>query len=194
MRKPRVFSEPRALSVGLLGAALAALLAAGCSGWNVRTDYSQNVDLARYRTYAWVAPSPGSAAAAVMHSLSGQRARAAVERTLAEKGIMPAASGQRPDFYVALRGRQRERLASTWGYADYPYWGGGYDWAGGGYISPEVYSYTEGTLVIDFIDAQTRNVIWRGTATRVLDNPDNPKVDVDSAVRKMLAEYPVPRA
>ena len=51
----------------------------------------------------------------------------------------------------------------------------------------------EGTLIIDMIDASTKQLVWRGSATGVLDeNPSPEKVtqNVNNAVAAILAQYP----
>ncbi len=54
-----------------------------------------------------------------------------------------------------------------------------------------VYQYTEGTLVVDFVDPTTERVLWRGTATGVVHHPQNPDLNkVAKAVDKLMSHYP----
>lgn len=60
--------------------------------------------------------------------------------------------------------------------------------------STRVIEYEAGTLVIDFVDAHTNRVIWRGWAQNsiedVLDNRDRMARRIDEAVRRMLDQFP----
>jgi hypothetical protein len=66
---------------------------------------------------------------------------------------------------------------------------------GGPYYRGGVYSYyyQEGTLVLDFIDAESKKLIWRGTAKAYLEKEQTPEeLDkiVNEAVEKILMNFP----
>ena len=65
-----------------------------------------------------------------------------------------------PDFRVAVHFGSREKVQVTdWGYGYAPsrrYYGGG---------GVDVYTYTEGTLILDVVDATSEQLLWRGSAT-----------------------------
>ena len=57
--------------------------------------------------------------------------------------------------------------------------------------------YEEGTLLIDFVDARTKQLIWRGWAVGVIENvgiiasdPEKAEKKISSAVRKILEHFP----
>ena len=54
----------------------------------------------------------------------------------------------------------------------------------------EVNQYTDGTLILDFVDAQSKKLFWRGTATDTLTTPEQVPNVVDGAVRRLLEQYP----
>src|SRR5579872_3634614 len=63
-----------------------------------------------------------------------------------------------PDFTVAYYASHRERLnVMLW---DYGYPGRWDRWYGPGPV--EVQPYTEGTVIIDVVDAHTKELLWRG--------------------------------
>jgi hypothetical protein len=65
---------------------------------------------------------------------------------------------------------------------------GGWAWDG---PDVTVRQYTEGTLVVDFVDPATHQALWRGTAVGVVKNPDNPNPDkVAKAVDKLMNRLP----
>jgi hypothetical protein len=50
-----------------------------------------------------------------------------------------------------------------------------------------------GTLIVDLIDAQKKEMVWRGTATKTLDpsaSPEEKQAHLNEAVQKMLENYP----
>jgi hypothetical protein len=56
-----------------------------------------------------------------------------------------------------------------------------------------VIRYTEGTLIVDFVDAKTSTSIWRGTATGTIGSAQRNQQKIQETIRKMLATIP-PRA
>jgi hypothetical protein len=59
-----------------------------------------------------------------------------------------------------------------------------------------VQEYEEGTLVLDFVDADTKGLVWRGVATDALDahaTPEDRGKQIQEAVTKILAKYPPAR-
>ena len=74
-------------------------------------------------------------------------------------------------------------------------WGYGYSpegryWGRGGF---SVYQYEEGTLVLDLIDAKSRDLIWRGAAkadVEVATTPEKRDKLIQAAVHKILENFP----
>ena len=83
-------------------------------------------------------------------------------------------------------------------YTDWGY-GGGYSYRYGGYYHlwpsypisyAQVTRYTEGTLIVDFVDAKTATSIWRGTATGTVGSAQSNQQKIREAIRKMLETIP----
>jgi hypothetical protein len=168
-------------------AAVVPLLAAGCI--SVSAQKAAGVNLHTFRTFAFKEPPPAdSKQVAFDRSPAGQTIRNQVTNDLRNKGLVEAAPGQQPDLLIAYHSRLRREWEYTdWGYG--PGWGLGW---GGYYGSPMLTSYLEGTIIIDFLDPRTHTVVWRGTASAVVDNPDNPDTSrVSKAVDKVIKKYPV---
>lgn len=179
--------------VKILGLALVAVLTvglAGCSSLTVNYDYDTNVDWAKYKTYAWLGSgggADGDAAANPMSSgLIDQRIRSSVEWEMEQRQIKP--SDDADCFVVYHTGAQDKIQVTDWGYrySDY-YWG-----YGGRQV--DVYQYTEGTLVIDIIDAETKNMVWRGVGQGVIDQtqrtPEEVQERIDGVVNKIMESFP----
>jgi hypothetical protein len=166
--------------VGRIWAA-ALLCAVGCAGVTTTASMAPATPVERYRTYGWFKAPSGAP-----ESLAEQEMRAALERSLAQKGLTPATNGP-PDFLISYHSKQQQRVQVTPGYGYGWGYGWGYRWGG----FPDVTTYTEGTLVVDFIDPSTNQVFWRGTAQRVVEHPENPNPQhIDKAVAKLVNQYP----
>jgi hypothetical protein len=166
------------LGLGLLGAA-------ACSTLDVKTNYNPSANFAQYRTYAWLPVQDRSQAAQLfVGSPAEGRLKGDVAQALAKRGIVPAAQGQRPDFLISYHvGTEQKVNVTDWGYG----WG---PWMG-----PDVsaYSYTQGTLILDFVDPNTQQAFWRGYASDVINDPGSGGSKIDEAVAKMLEKYPPPQ-
>ena len=86
-----------------------------------------------------------------------------------------------PGVLVSATVLERDRLQSEVhapepGYAPHP--------------SRELIRYTEGTVMLYFVDARTGNVVWRAAATRELDDPFLRSAQAGEAVHRLFAAYP----
>ena len=168
--------------------AMVLVAAAGCSGITANSNTAPGVSLGNYRTYAWHQAPSGE-----MQTVGEQEVRSALARQLAQKGLMPATT-QPPDFLVAYHATTQQKVNVTPGYG-YGYGYGYGRWGYGASGFPDVTTYTEGTLIVDFIDPKTNQVFWRGTAQGVVRHPDNPDPQrIDTAVAKLMKQYPAEMA
>jgi len=138
-------------------------------------------DFSKLKTYRWAdIPSKADADPLVV-----QRVGAAVETQLKEKGYALAEGA--PDFLVATYvGRHTRIQVADWGYG----YGHG-RWYGGGGL--DVYQYEEGSLVVDIVDAHTKQLAWRGTATGIVDpgaTPEDRTKKINKAVAKIFEDFP----
>jgi hypothetical protein len=155
----------------LLGALLAL---PACAGVSTETRLSPGVNVAQYRTFAFVPRNGGQP-----ETLADQTIRSAIVQDLSQKGIVMA-NASPPEFLVDYHAKTQQRVEIQPGY-----------YGGWGWTYPDVNTYTEGTLIVDFIDPATRQIFWRGTASGVVAHPDNPDpIRIDKAVSKLVQKYP----
>jgi hypothetical protein len=171
---------------------LGLLLLTGCSTIQVTTDHDATVNFAGYRSYFWKqAPSTGN-------PLMDGRIVSAVDGQLASRGWLLTSEAK---AQTALAGevitRENQRMQTIHHGRGGPGWGGGWGMGGmGGMGGPmmstsHVINYTIGTFVLDIYDAQTRNVIWRGTVSdTVSTNPAAVRKTIDEGARKLFAGFP----
>jgi uncharacterized protein DUF4136 len=157
--------------------AIAVLTAAGC-GASVHSSIAPNANLGQYKTFAFKTPQYRAGKA---ESVAEQELRTALRNDMAQKGLTEAAAGQQPDFLVAYHVKEQQKL-------DVEDVGYGFGWGWGG---ADVYQYTQGTIIVDFIDPRTNQAFWRGTASDVVNHPETPDVGrLDNAVAKLVNQYP----
>lgn len=170
----------KAHSIALVVALSAPL--AGCSSISTSHDYDTNYDFSALKYYTWI---DGTGDIGI-NELNLRRVRAAVNRVLGAKGYVEATENL--DFLVAIHGDTRSKVSVS----QRQYGRGG--WYGPGGV--EVYQYEEGRLLIDIVDARKNELVWRGSATKVLSsNPTPEKIDqtINRAVEKILEKFPPPR-
>lgn len=170
---------------------LASAALGGCSSVEINHDYDRNVDFSRFKSFAWIQEpvtdvSGDARSARQRNSLLDKRIRGAVNDELERKGL--AVDTDAPDLFVAYHTGVQDKVDVTdWGYSyrDY-YWG-----AGGRDI--DVYQYQEGTLIIDLIDANSKDLVWRGSAKGTLDenpSPEQQEQKIRDVVQQILDDYP----
>lgn len=153
------------------------LIGAGC-GATVHSTMAENANLGQYHTYAFATPKYRIGQT---ESVAEQDLRTSLRNALAQKGLVEAAPGQQPDFLVTYHVKEQQRL-------DVQNVGYGYGW---GWGPTNVYEYTQGTLVVDFVDPRTNQAFWRGTASDVVQHPESPDPrKIDKAVSKLIRQYP----
>jgi hypothetical protein len=158
------------------------LLSVGCATITVAHDYDAEADFTNLRTYNWV-ETPIEAAA---DQLIVKRAKKAVREGLSEKGVKIAESN--PDFLIAVHIVRRIKKEVV--YWEHPHLGYSRYWHG---PITSVYEYEMGTLALDFLSSETKELIWRGSAASVTNpnlSPEKRSERINEAVAKMLENFP----
>jgi len=162
------------------------LAAAGCSGVSTTSDWDETFDFSSLSTYAWMEQATEGGVSEIML----RRMYAAVDDDLAAKGFTKA-DIYTADFLVAYHaGTQDQEQYDTYGYGAGGWWGG---YWGGGMTTTTVRTYTEGTLILDVIDRESNELVWRGSASETIDQMASPEQRVSmiqDAVSKLLKDFP----
>jgi hypothetical protein len=148
-------------------------VASGCSPVSVNAHVTPGTNLEQFHTFGFVTPTSAQAAP---KSIADQSVESAIKQNLSLKGITPAAPDTQPDFLVGYHIKKQEAFnTEDWGY----------------FAGPEVYTYVQGTVIIDFIDPKTNKVFWRGTASAALEHPESPDPQkIAEATGKVIKKYP----
>lgn len=169
-----------------------ALLVGACSGISVTTDYDPTVDFTSYATYTWMDTEGDD-----IDNITDSRIRNSIEAGLAAKGLQKVTSN--PDVAIGYQVTTAERRSyntvnAGWG-GGYGY--GGYGWGGYGMSMGTSTTYEnvwkEGTLLVGMFDAESKSLVWTGTATAAIDpgrSPEERQQVIDDAVNKMMKDFP----
>src|SRR5262245_4852662 len=169
-----------ALGVALAGCATAPM--------DIDFDYDTTANFAALKAFDWM-PATGNAA---KDELLVKRIRSAVDAQLQAKGR--AASAGNPDFLIArqLSGRTAYGGSAAVGVSvGIPVGRAGRVSVGGARSKP--IEKKEGTLVLDFLDAKTKSLLWRATASGAVEanpTPDEQQKRINAVIAEMLAYFP----
>jgi hypothetical protein len=176
-------------------AGLAALALAGCaSGPDVRADYDKSADFGKYRTYGFVAQAGTDSAD--FKSLSTQILQNAASRQMESRGYTRS---DNPDLVINFKGKLEEKVDVESTPAPYygPGWGyGGWygaPWGGyGGGTEVTTRRYNVGTLVMDVVDREKRQVVYQGGVEGVVTKEmlNNREAALNAAVARIFEKYP----
>jgi hypothetical protein len=161
---------------------ITAILLVRCSTISVMQDYDPEYDFSKLKTFGFL-PIPEEAG---IDQLNANRFGDAIKNELTAKGYTVS---EKADFGVAiLFGKQTKTNITSYGYGYGPYWG---RYGGAGNI--DVSQYDEGTLLIDVIDMNKKELVWRGTGTGVIDpnaTVEERTANINNAVAQILAQFP----
>jgi hypothetical protein len=155
----------------------------------IKVEYDKSLDFSKFKTYA-IDPVDNSPRPMLRLAI-----QAAVQDDLTKRGLTKVDSN--PDLYVQMYGAIDTDFTAH--YND-PIYGNG--------IPPSNSRYTmwytmpgtvttviipKGELMIDLIDANKKQLVWRGTSKQKLINDNREKLldQVNTAVEKMFQQYPV---
>lgn len=161
---------------------LVVLMSAVALTQDVHYNFMPGTDFSKYHTYKWVA-IPG---AEQLNQIQEAELKNAVDTQLAAKGFSPATNDQ-ADMYVGYQvSVNKEKEWNAYGM------GGGWR-LGGGMATATSTTIGVGTVALDFYDPATKQLIWRGQATKTLEpssNQEKNQKNLDKAMEKLLKHFP----
>ena len=160
---------------------------AACSSISTTSDYNPELDFTSYGTYSiYNGIIKDSQLESVQ--LAKKRVLEAINNEMQKKGMTPADSTNASIIIFAHAGTTEKMNVTDYGY--------GY----GGWWGPNPYGrnidvsyYTQASLVIDFVDNEKDELVWRGVGTAALQDqgtPEERQAFIDEAVAKILSQYP----
>ena len=184
-----------------LFALLGLLSLGGCASVNTEVDRSANFN--RYKTFAWIPADIKVGDNPRYNSdLINRNIRYAVETEFAKRGIAKADQEKPADLLVGYHTYTEKKEQTAYRNVNpyNPYFGG-WGWRGwgfpfyggwGGWNAPYTRQYTEGTLIIDVLDARTNQLVWRGSVEGEVDNVARLQKRIRKGVEAIMKKYPAP--
>jgi hypothetical protein len=174
----------------------AALFAAGCattSGPKTRIDYDKAADFSVYRTYGF--PKETGTDRGGYSTLVTSYLKSSMSTAMEARGYKY--SEERPDLLVNFFMNTRERTEirsspnASLGYGYYGYRYGLYN-AWPLYDEDRTVTYKVGTLNIDIVDAEKKQLVWEGVAEGRVSEEEmqNPKAAINGVVTELMRQYP----
>jgi hypothetical protein len=178
--------------LGLASAFLFVAVAAAAQ--DVSYNFDQQADFAKYKTYKWVQVQ---GAEQQVDDLVAKQITDAFDKHLALKGLSKA-TGDTADLLIAFQvAVNQEKQMTTWntGYGYGPGWGGRWygGYYGGGMTTATTSTIRIGSVVLDMYDAPAKQLVWRGIASKQIDEKAKPEKrlkNLDKGAAKLLKNYP----
>lgn len=151
---------------------LFAILFVGCaSGGAIK--YNNSTDFSKYKTYAWEnrLPDPDEDESDFIFGYDAQQLKAVISQRLRFRGFQEVTSEfgstSGPDFLVVIETLVSRRTETI-------------------HHHEEGAKRVEGSLSLSFVDAKTKEVIWKTWAIGVIYEPDNQTNEVAQPIKEIL--------
>ena len=174
----------------ILFAATVALISSCSSALKVTSDYDKNVNFQQYKSFIIDTFRLNQS----ISQLNQARAVEAVKAEMRKKGFTESSS---PDMliHISVILKDKQSVSSStnyYGYGGYyrPYmWGGGM--GASGYTTYNVYDYKDGSLILDIVDAKSKNLLWEGIGNKEIDKPlKDPDTEIPEIIATIMADFP----
>ena len=164
-------------------------------GQKVTGDYEKSTDFSTYKTYMFVGWQDDSDQ--VMNDFDRKRLRESIKSEMDARQFEFVESGG--DMAVSLYVVVDEKTSTT-AYTNY-YGGAGYGrgrrgrggWGNGSATtSYSENDYLQGTLVLDMMDEESKDLLWQGVATgTITEKPEKREKKIPKAITKLMKKFPV---
>ena len=156
-------------------------LGVGAYAQNVQFDYDRSANFTAYKTYQWVDYKPVQ----IGDELLDRDIKRAVDGQLAGKGMRRVETDG--DLLVGYQvGISQEKQYDGFGF-------GPRLWGSLGSAQVTTSTIDVGKLVIGLFDPATKQLVWRGAASKTLDlnkDPDKNYRALEKAMAKLFRDYP----
>jgi Domain of unknown function (DUF4136) len=169
-----------------------AAIAQSCTR-NLHVEREPNVLIEQYKSYTWNKLEATNASHPFYHSAElNQLIIREIDKKLAKKGFKRNAVSPDflVDFHIYVEEQKFQNLVCGAGF-----------YRGERYLpelrdktyceSPEIVNYDDGTLIIDIVDAQTKQLVWRASMSDIIDNPNYSGKIFSKKVNQIFKKFPI---
>jgi hypothetical protein len=185
--------------------ALAMLAGLGACAPRVTVDRAEDVDFSKYRTYAWMdSDIRGTQNPVYFNQIATQQVENTVDQELTKRGLRRVT--RRPALLIGYHFFVQEKTRTVannnygprglygpyYGWGRWGYAGWGPSWWGWNNFGP-MYTqekYEAGTVVVDMVDARTKQLIWRGAVQNAISDPTRISTQLARQVERIVEQFP----
>lgn len=173
------------------------MIATSCVSVKVASNYDEKTDFSEYKTFAFYKKGIDKVD---ISDLDKKRILKSIEKDLEAKGLTKS---KNPDMLVNIFTKSRKKIDVynnnrymgwyPWYYSRFALRGGPYGYGFGPNAYQNVSRSTEGTLFIDLIDANKKELAWQGVGTGALrssKNIEKKEERITEFVTEIMAKYP----
>ena len=154
------------------------VMAISAAAQSVQSDFDRSFRFSELKTFSFADQKRAATDPLASDTLNDGRIRRGLETQLRDSGFRMET--EKADFVIAYYVTTKNKLnVQDFGYGP-PRWFGSRD--------VRVNQYSEGTLMVDFIDAKSNRVIWRGRASGTLEMKGVEK-KISKSVEKLIKQY-----
>ena len=166
---------------------LTVLVFTSCSSVRVASDYDKEANFTNYTSFAFFKPGIDKAE---ISDLDKKRILRAIEANLLAKGFVKS---ETPTMLISIFTKTRQNIniyQNNWA------WGYGWGWNPWYWNAPmgpynNTSTSTQGSLYIDLIDAEKKELVWQGIGTASLTQDVERKQErINEIVNAILEKYP----
>ena len=172
---------------------LSILIMVSVSAQTVTTDVDKSADFTKFQTYEFLGWQDDSDA--ILNELDKKRLRDSFKAEFEKRNLKYVE--ENGDIGVVLYLVVSQETSIT-AYTNYYNTGGyGYRRVGGWYNGHATTSYSEnqylkGTLVMDVLDSETKNLVWQGVASGTIkENPEKRDKSIPKSIKKLMKKFPI---
>lgn len=176
------------------------LFLSSCSSVQVLSDYDKEANFNEYKSYAFYKTGIDKVQ---ISDLDKKRILRAIEAEMSNRGFTKS---EDPDLLVSIFTKEKEEVDiynnnwgggfgwggwGGWGWGGG--WGPGFGWGGGWGGGAFASTRTEGSLYIDLIDTDSKELVWQGKGVGNLGNIENiekKEARIREFVAEILMQYP----
>lgn len=181
-------------------------LSQACTTTTVSSDYAKGTDFGKYKSYAWLPDIDTTHQKPLWdNDIFRQNLHQAVNNQMVSMGY--ALDTVKPDMLLIVHAsfHNQQQTYTTPMSTTYPYYYPGYVYSGpwypyyyrGYYNYPyitgydvQTVNYTEGTIVVDMIDRDTKKLVWRGWSEGAVNDPQAFERKLPKRIHDIFMKFP----
>lgn len=185
-----IFKKFKLLKIGFVPALLLIAFATGVSA-KTHSDYNKSFNFAQLKTWDFANAKVNTSDTAGKNPLWDDNLRGDLATQVQSAGFTQMSDN--PDFLVRYHLGTQEKVQTEVvrnGFPGFMYRRGGWGYWRGGWAGRTVFRtpYDESTLVVDIVDARTKELVWRGYDKQTIDADKSDKT-LSSAAAKVIERF-----